>query len=265
MTEAITGLITTGATAILQRIILRPAKERDVLDLRIEFLEEQRRKLEERLAQAPAQGCTACSVSSPRILVAPSPENAPEAHVEASVEAQPTETAEEQADGRNRVACLPCARAHFSGAAGSLKEAIRFAREGGIKHPEVQTRLQSAEEELIVTERHDWTPEKILNAPAQEKGVIRIMLPKLRELRQDVVDIKNVEDLESAAAKAGDLATALRVEVLKTEGTRAPQPPRVVPQEIIDLAQRVQSGELTLDQAKAQIRARYGQKEAAGS
>lgn len=145
------------------------------------------------------------------------------------------------------VGCLPCARAHLATIAGTLKEALRFAREDerGILHPEVQTRLQAAEEEITAVERHDWTPERILASPPEQQEVIRQMLPVLRELRQDIIEIQSVEDLERAAARAAELSVRLRMEVLRLKG--------IDTRKVMELAQRVVSGEMTAEQAKAEL------------
>ena len=153
--------------------------------------------------------------------------------------------------GRESVAvgCLPCARAHFATVAGTIKEALRFARsEEGIAHPEVQSRLQTAEEDITNIERHDWTPEKILQSPREEQEIMRRMLPKLRELRQDIMEIDSVEDLERAAAKAGELSTELRLEVLRTRGVDAGR--------IVELAKKVERGEMSIEEAKLELNGR---------
>jgi|DewCreStandDraft_5_1066085.scaffolds.fasta_scaffold01244_14 hypothetical protein len=147
------------------------------------------------------------------------------------------------------VGCVPCARAHLSTVAGSLKEALRFAREEGIMHPEVQSRLQTAEEDITAVERHDWTPEKILRSPPEEQEVIRRFLPRLRALRQGVMTVASVEDLEQVAAEAGKLATDFRLEVLRLRGVDVGQ--------IVELARKVEAGEITMEEAK-KIVARTG-------
>lgn len=116
------------------------------------------------------------------------------------------------------IGCIACARAHFSTIAGTLKEAIRFAREDGLTHPEVQSRLQAAEEEVTNVERHDWTPEKTLNSPPREKHVIHGFFPGLRRLRQQIMQITTVDDLEHAAANAAHLSTDFRLAVLEMRG-----------------------------------------------
>jgi len=166
---------------------------------------------------------------------------------ETSSYAGPAETSaiEASADGDISTGCLPCARAHLSTIAGTLKEALRFAREGGIMHPEVQSRLQTAEEDVTIIERHDWTPEKILRSPKEEQELMRGFIQQLRELRQQIITIDSVEDLEETAARAGELATDLRLAVLRLKGIDTGR--------IIDLAQKVQAGEMTMEEAKRAI------------
>lgn len=156
------------------------------------------------------------------------------------------DSAQTSVDGDVSTGCLPCARAHLSTIAGTLKEALRFAREGGIMHPEVQSRLQTAEEDVTVIERHDWTPEKILRSPKEEQELMRGFIQRLRELRQRIITIDSVEDLEETAARAGELATDLRLAVLKLKG--------IDPGRVIDLAQKVQAGEMTMEEAKEALR-----------
>lgn len=147
--------------------------------------------------------------------------------------------------GDRSTGCVPCARAHLSTVSGTLKEALRFARSEGMGHPEVQTRLQAAEEDITLIERHDWTPEKILASPPEEAEIIREFLPRLRNLRQEVVDISTVDDLERAAASAARLATDFRLAVLKARGVDTVK--------VVELARRVDAGEMTLEEAKAEL------------
>lgn len=108
-------------------------------------------------------------------------------------------------------ACLPCTRSHLHTVAGLLKEALRFAREEGINHPEVVNRLDAAAEELAVLERVDLAPENIQNSPEKEKQVIYAVLPEIRKLRQEVVNnITDAKKLEETAAKTVELNRKIR-------------------------------------------------------
>lgn len=113
--------------------------------------------------------------------------------------------------------CITCSRAHILGVRGSLREALRFAREDGINHDEVIKRLDNAAEELVIMERFDLTPEQIERSPQEEKEKIQIVLPKIRELRQKIInEINGVKDLEEAAALASDVYNDIRYRLKKT-------------------------------------------------
>lgn len=108
-------------------------------------------------------------------------------------------------------ACLPCTRSHLHTVAGLLKEALRFAREEGVNHPEVVNRLDAAAEELAVLERVDLAPENIRNSPEKEKQVINTVLPEIRRLRQEVVNnITDASKLEETATKTVELNRKIR-------------------------------------------------------
>lgn len=102
------------------------------------------------------------------------------------------------------MACLPCTRAHLITVRGTLKEALRFAlgESEGVAHPEVQQRIDTAVEELVVMERFDLAPEKIAKTSNEERAVINEMLPQIRTLRQDLLNgpstPEELQDLTSA-------------------------------------------------------------------
>ena len=104
-------------------------------------------------------------------------------------------------------ACLPCTRAHLVTVAGTLKEAVRFARgEGGMKDKEVQDRLDAALEELSVMERFDLAPEKLRQVPDNERKAIETVLPHIRKLRQSLAKgVRKLEELEELAAEAAEV------------------------------------------------------------
>lgn len=109
-------------------------------------------------------------------------------------------------DMRVSTACLPCTRAHLAMVAGSLEEALRFAREDGVSHPEVVKRLGACGKDLVVLERYDLAPEKISALLPEEKAVVQEILPRIRKLRQQVLNqIDDVESLERVAAEAEQL------------------------------------------------------------
>lgn len=111
--------------------------------------------------------------------------------------------------------CLACARSHIATVSASLKEAIRFARTEGVEHAEVQTRIATAEEEILALERYDWSPERVTNSPVEQQEIINKHLPVIRELRQDIGQIKSMPDLLTCAATSGKLLSDYRIDVLQ--------------------------------------------------
>ena len=87
-------------------------------------------------------------------------------------------------------------------ASASLKEALRFAREDGVKHPEVQIRMEETEKAINALERVSLSPERLGKLdPAQAKKA-RESLPELRRARQDLINhVKTAEDLEQVTAR----------------------------------------------------------------
>jgi hypothetical protein len=111
--------------------------------------------------------------------------------------------------------CIACARSHIATVSASLKEAIRFSHDEGIIHPEVQTRLATAEEEITALERYDWSPERVLNSPPEHQEIVNHYLPVIRELRQNISTISTTEELVICAGAAGKLLSDYRMDVLK--------------------------------------------------
>ena len=97
-------------------------------------------------------------------------------------------------------ACIPCSKAHISAISGALNESIRFAKEGGIQHPEVIDRIGIATDELAACERIDLAPYKI----AEEREFADWIVSKTRDLRHSLDNISNVGDLENTATEAAD-------------------------------------------------------------
>jgi hypothetical protein len=143
-------------------------------------------------------------------------------------------------------ACLSCTRSHLATIAGLMGEALRFARAEGILHPEVQERLNMAEQEVNVMERIDLSPQKIQDLPPVEAEMAREYLPKIRVLRQDMGNIESVEALEAATAEASVLGQEFRLRHLQTKGVDL--------NPVVDLARRVKAGELTIEEAKAKLK-----------
>jgi hypothetical protein len=110
-------------------------------------------------------------------------------------------------------ACLPCTRAHLITVRGTLKEALRFAlgEPEGVDHPEVTERLDAAAEELTVMERFDLSPEKIANTTQEERSVINQLLPRLRNMRQQLLNgVDSPEHLQELATSVGEIYNQVR-------------------------------------------------------
>ena len=120
-------------------------------------------------------------------------------------------------------------------ASGNCKEALRFAREDGMAHPEVQVRLADAQAALDELERHDLRPEVLVAMSPDERRAVEVLLPEIRRARQGLHNAPDggpptVESLTDAAAKLGELGTQARVlEVSVRSGL--PVPDRAVGQE----------------------------------
>lgn len=112
-------------------------------------------------------------------------------------------------------ACLPCSKNHFSTVSASLNEAIRFARTGGIQHPEVIRRIGIAIDELNIMERIDLSPENIVKLSENEREIANWALIKSRELRHMLDELETLDDLEKTAAKASEIRTEFLTKLWK--------------------------------------------------
>ena len=155
--------------------------------------------------------------------------------------AQPPLSSREVATG-----CLACSRSHLSTVSGALGESLRFAREGGIIHPEVQRRLNLAEDEINIMERIDLAADAIQRSPPEEQELARHFLPKIRELRQNLGAIKTVEELEKTASEASILGQEFRLRHLQSKGVNL--------NPVLELAKKVQAGEMTMAEAKEKLK-----------
>jgi len=99
-------------------------------------------------------------------------------------------------------ACIPCARDHLSVTSSALGEAVRFAREKGVKDPEALRRIRIALDELNIMERIDLAPDEVVNLKGAEKELADWTLKQSRDLRHAITSIKDVETMEQAAARA---------------------------------------------------------------
>lgn len=91
-------------------------------------------------------------------------------------------------------------------AAASLKEALRFAREDGMDHPEVQIRVQRTEEAINALERVKLAPEQLAKLPPDQAKAAKAALPALRKARQDLLNhAQTADDLEAVTARIATL------------------------------------------------------------
>ena len=166
----------------------------------------------------------------------------PEAPITMVTEVAPVET--EHAE--TGTACLSCSRSHLSTVSGAITESLRFARESGIQHPEVQRRLMLSEDEINIMERIDLAPDALAKASPGENEVAQEYLPKIRKLRQDIGDITTVDQLETVAQEASILGQEFRLRHLQLRGVDL--------NPVLELAKRVQSGDITMAEAKEKLK-----------
>ena len=117
-------------------------------------------------------------------------------------EAPAEETANPVAKG---TACIPCSRDHLSVTSSSLSEGVRFAREKGIRDPEVMRRIRIALDELNIMERIDLAPDEIVGLKGAEKELADWTLNQSRDLRHAITAIKDAESMEKTAARASQI------------------------------------------------------------
>ena len=102
-------------------------------------------------------------------------------------------------------ACLPCSRDHLSVTSSALGEAVRFAREKGVRQPEVTRRIRIALDELNAMERIDLAPDETAKLKGAEKELAGWTLNQSRNLRHAITAIKDAESMEQAAARASQV------------------------------------------------------------
>lgn len=87
-------------------------------------------------------------------------------------------------------------------ASASLKEALRFAREDGMDHPEVQVRVARTEEAINALERVKLAPEHLKQLSPEQRQAAKSALPELRRARQDLLNKTfTADDLEDVTAR----------------------------------------------------------------
>ena len=160
----------------------------------------------------------------------------------AEVEAFTAPAAESRVTGKG---CIPCSRDHWASVYGAMEEALRFARREpeGMAHPEVQNRLAFVEKELNVWERIDMSPDKLQALPEGERQEVREWIAEGSRLRQKVAEVTDIDELEKLATKAREIHARARLMAL----------PKELRQKIESLAKKVQTGEMSLGQARGEL------------
>ena len=151
-----------------------------------------------------------------------------------------------EAPTRQKTGCIPCSRSHLSAVSGALGESLRFAREDGIGHPEVQRRIALAEDEVHIMERIDLAPDALAKSPLEDRKLAEEYLPRIRALRQDIGQITSLEKLESVAAEASILGQEFRLRHLQLQGVDL--------NPVIALAKKVKVGEMSMEEARAKLK-----------
>ena len=170
-----------------------------------------------------------------------------EAKVQPTVRTKPVEVSPEVQPQEVSTGCIPCSRSHLSTVSGALGEATRFAREKqGIRHPEVQRRIMLSEDEISIMERIDLAPDALAASPPEERQLAEEYLPRIRVLRQSLGQITSLEKLEEIAAEASVLSQEFRLRHLQLRGIDL--------NPVLELARRVQAGEITMEEAKGKLK-----------
>ena len=95
-------------------------------------------------------------------------------------------------------------------------------------------------------ERIDLSPEAVHNSPPKDQELAKYFLPKIRELRQNLGNVASVDDLEKTAADASVLSHEFRLKRMEQNGVDL--------NPIVELAKKVQAGEITVEEARVQVR-----------
>lgn len=122
-----------------------------------------------------------------------------------------------------KTGCLPCAVGHLSTCSGLLNEAMRFARDEGVKSSEVVDRINMCLDELNTMERVDLRPEKIANLVKWEKDLATQALDNSRATRHQLESITSVDDLEQIAASTQTTRREIGRSFFKEKLERMPQ------------------------------------------
>lgn len=124
------------------------------------------------------------------------------------------------------------ARLNLAKASGALEEAGRFARSGGVNHPEAQMRIADAEQWLTTTERAEWSPERRQAMDPAIRHIVDANLAPFRSQRQFLLNgIQTPEDLDRIAADVGIVNAKIQGIILQ----------QLTPDQVQTMAQELQS------------------------
>ena len=94
------------------------------------------------------------------------------------------------------------------------KEALRFAREDGMAHPEVKDRMDHAAQRIADMERFWLTPDRLATLPPTQRKEVETFIPKFRRFRQHALNFTvTPDDLAVTSEDAGKFATSLQTYV----------------------------------------------------
>lgn len=156
----------------------------------------------ERVLFPPRDNTKALEEFAARMKASESQKEAPSGQKPIVATQEPPYTESETAQG---TACIPCSRDHLSVTSSALSEGIRFAREKGVRDPEVTRRIRIALDELNAMERIDLAPAEIIKLKGAEKELADWTLKQSRGLRHAITSIRDVETMEQAAARASQV------------------------------------------------------------
>ena len=143
---------------------------------------------------------------------------------------------------RGESTCIPCSIDHTATVCGVLNESVRFARREGVAGHEVQRRIAKAEEELNAMERLDLDAQAIAKLPGRQRELVGWLAVQSKGLRDRLKEIKDVSDLENVAADACQVRLEFRTKSLG------------LPEEVVHISKKVESGELSGQEAVAKIK-----------
>lgn len=192
------------------------APPREDLSRQVDRIRQHVAALEQALTRQPAAGAPQASASPVSAAAPASPRSiatsclaCARAHLRA-VEAALRRAGKEAGSTPLRSPEAIRIRGRFWAVSALLKEALRFAREDGMHHPEVRSRLDQAAQEVLVLERYELSPERTAGLPPGDRRALEATLPQLRRLRQQLSQgLSGVEDLAAAAAQAGRIGQSL--------------------------------------------------------